>query len=107
MNETGPMLRKARLERGWSQARLGQRSGLQQPVVSAYESGAREPSVSALRRLARAMGMDVALVAAQPGAGPDPSVMARQLEDVLSLAEAMHLRPHESPLRFPPLARLA
>jgi len=74
-------------------------------VISAYESGAREPSAAALRRLGRAMGMDLALVAAWLPRSPDPSVMARQLEDVLSLAEAMHLRRPERPLRYPLLAR--
>lgn len=98
------MLRSARLQRGWSQSRLGRSSGVPQSVVSAYESGAREPSVAALRRLARTLGMDLAMVPAlQPG--PDPRAMARQLEDVLSLAEAMHLQPPERPLGFPVLAR--
>jgi transcriptional regulator with XRE-family HTH domain len=100
------MLREARLQRGFSQSRLARESGVPQSVVSAYESGSREPSVSALRRLARALAMDVALVPAGRVA-PDPQAMARQLEDVLGLAEAMHLRPRARPLRFPALARSA
>lgn len=51
------------------------------------------------------MGLDVALVS-RVGRGPDPQVMARQLEDVLGLADAMHLRPPETPLRYPVLTEL-
>ncbi|HEX5267182.1 MAG TPA: helix-turn-helix transcriptional regulator [Acidimicrobiales bacterium] len=104
MNDTGRMLREARLKRGWSQARLGRSAGLAQSVISAYESGAREPSVAAMRRLARAMDLDLALVPRlQPG--PDPRTSARQLEDVLELAETMHLAPPKAPLRYPVLGR--
>ncbi len=98
------MLREARRRRRWSQSQLGHSSGIPQPVISAYEAGAREPSVTALRRLARAMDLEVVLVPAPAPAGPDPSVMARQLEDVLSLAEAMHLHRKARPLRYPVLA---
>ena len=96
------MLRDTRLKRGWSQARLGLGAGIPQSVISAYESGTREPSVAALRKLAVAMGMDLALVR-RPG--PDPRVSARRLEEVLDLAEAMHLRPRRTALRYPILGR--
>ncbi|MGH9091119.1 MAG: helix-turn-helix domain-containing protein [Acidimicrobiales bacterium] len=104
MSETGELLRRVRLGLGWTQARLGRASGVPQSVVSAYESGAREPSVAALRRLARSAGFDVVLVPA-PQPAPDPRAAARQLEDVLSLAEAMRLPPMEGSLRFPVLVR--
>ncbi|HEX5265305.1 MAG TPA: helix-turn-helix transcriptional regulator [Acidimicrobiales bacterium] len=104
MNETGRMLRDARLKRGWSQARLGRSTGLAQSVISAYESGAREPSVSAMRKLARAMGMDLALVP-RLYPGPDPRTSAHQLEQVLELAEAMRLAPRRAHLRYPVLGR--
>lgn len=100
MSETGELLRRTRTALGWSQARLGRAGGVPQSVVSAYESGAREPSAASLRRLALVMGLDLALVSA-PQAGPDPRVAARQLEDVLALAEAMHLPPRLEPLAFP------
>jgi len=98
------MLRRARQARGWSQATLARSSGVPQSVVSAYESGAREPTVASLRRLTRAMDLDLVMVPAVRS-GPDPEAAARQLEDVLSLAEAMHLRPPAGPLETPILAR--
>jgi uncharacterized protein len=105
VTDTGTMLREARTRRGWSQSQLARRSGVAQSVISAYESGAREPSVAALRRLGRAMDLDLAFVAARAPQGPDPSVMARQLEDVLGLVDAMHLEPRaRPPLRFPVLS---
>lgn len=101
------MLREARQRTGWSQSRLGRRSGIPQSVISAYESGAREPSVTALRRLAHALQLEVVLVPRPAPHLPDAAVMARQLEDVLSLTEAMHLHPRTRPLRYPVLARRA
>ena len=104
VSETGRMLRDARVKRGWTQGRLGRSAGLPQSVISAYESGAREPSFSAMRRLVRAMGMDLTLIP-RPWSGPDPSVSARRLEEVLELSEGMHLHPRKTALRYPILAR--
>lgn len=104
MSATGALLRRARASRGWSQARLGRASGVPQSVVSAYESGSREPSAASLRRLVRALDMELVAVPA-PRVGPDPHTAARQLEDVIGLAEAMHLPPPSGPLAFPALAR--
>lgn len=71
-------------------------------MVSAYESGAREPSAASLRRLVRALGMELVAVPALQ-VGPDPHAAARQLEDVIGLAEALHLPPPPGPLAFPTL----
>lgn len=105
MGDTGPMLREARRRRGWSQSQLARRSGVSQSVISAYESGSREPSVAALRRIGRAMDLELVFVSARAPRGPDPSVMAKQLEDVLGLVDAMQLPPRaRSPLRYPVLS---
>lgn len=59
-----------------SQVELGRRAGVTQSVVSAYESGARQPSVPVLERLVRAAGseLDVRLrdviTSASKGSGP-------------------------------------
>ena len=42
---SGSLLREARRKAGLSQVELGRRAGVTQSVVSAYESGARQPSV--------------------------------------------------------------
>lgn len=61
--------------------------------------------MAALRRLGRAMDLDLAFVAARAPHPPDPMVMAKQLEDVLGLVDAMQLRPRtRPPLRYPVLA---
>lgn len=60
---SGQLIREARLRAGMSQVELGRRAGVTQSVVSAYESGARQPSMPMLERLVRAAGseLDVSL----------------------------------------------
>lgn len=47
-----------RLASGLSQKQLGERIGTSQPVISMYESGEREPMLSAIEALAVALGVD-------------------------------------------------
>jgi hypothetical protein len=53
---TGKLLRQARLGARLSQTEVARRAHVAQSVISAYESGRREPSVSTLERLVRATG---------------------------------------------------
>ncbi|MBK5222220.1 MAG: helix-turn-helix domain-containing protein [Acidimicrobiia bacterium] len=53
------MLRAARLRSSLSQADLARRAGVAQSVISAYESGRREPSLLTLARLVEATGHDL------------------------------------------------
>ncbi len=55
-NSTGKLLRRARLSARLSQTEVARRALVAQSVISAYESGRREPSVSMLERLVRATG---------------------------------------------------
>lgn len=55
----GALIREARRRAGLSQVELGRRAGVTQSVVSAYESGARQPSLPTLERLVRAAGSDL------------------------------------------------
>lgn len=55
----GRLLREARLRAGFSQVELARRAGVTQSVVSAYESGARQPSLPMLDRLVRATGYEL------------------------------------------------
>jgi predicted nucleotidyltransferase len=51
-----------------SQAELARRAGVAQPVISAYETGRREPGLSMLDKLVRASGYDLLVeVVARPG----------------------------------------
>lgn len=52
----GALLREARTNAGLSQVELARRAGVTQSVVSAYESGRRQPSLPTLTRLIEATG---------------------------------------------------
>lgn len=57
----GALLREARQRAGLSQVELGRRAGVAQSVVSAYESGARQPSLPTLARLVESTGLELAV----------------------------------------------
>ncbi|MPZ88055.1 MAG: helix-turn-helix domain-containing protein [Nitriliruptorales bacterium] len=62
------MVREARRRAGLSQVELARRAGVTQSVVSAYESGARQPSLPTLRKLVAAAGVELDVrVRAAPG----------------------------------------
>jgi predicted nucleotidyltransferase/DNA-binding XRE family transcriptional regulator len=50
------LLKRARVSADLSQTEVARRAGVAQSVISAYESGRREPSVPTLERLVRATG---------------------------------------------------
>ena len=52
----GKLLKRARVSAHLSQTEVARRAGVAQSVVSAYESGRREPSISTFERLVRATG---------------------------------------------------
>lgn len=57
----GEVLREARKRARLSQTDVARRSGVAQSVISAYESGRREPGVGTLARLVRATGHELEL----------------------------------------------
>lgn len=62
------LLRDARGRAQLSQSELARRAGVAQSVISAYESGRREPSLATLTRLVAATGHELAIeVVATPG----------------------------------------
>jgi uncharacterized protein len=64
----GALLRDARTRAGLSQTELARLAGVAQSVVSAYESGRRQPSLSTLARLVAATGseLEITLVPSIP-----------------------------------------
>jgi predicted nucleotidyltransferase/DNA-binding XRE family transcriptional regulator len=52
----GSVVKGARQRAGLSQSELARRAGVAQPVISAYESGRREPSLTMLTKLVEASG---------------------------------------------------
>jgi transcriptional regulator with XRE-family HTH domain len=55
-------VRQARLERGWNQRRLAVRASLHESIVSAIENRRMIPYPSQARKIARALGVEVASV---------------------------------------------
>jgi hypothetical protein len=55
-NSAASVLRDARQRAGLSQSELARRARVTQPVISAYESGRREPSMTMLTKLVEASG---------------------------------------------------
>lgn len=73
-------------------------------MLSAYEHGRRQPSVSALARIARAAGLELKISPLTDADALERS--GRVLLDVLKLADRMPSRPRGE-LTYPPLIGLA
>jgi len=92
MDTAAVLLRDARLRAGLSQAELGRRARVTQSVVSAYESGARQPSIPTLARLVAATGLELEMRVSEPAAIRPASgalgqrVQARRVELLAVLA---------------------
>ena len=65
---SGGLIRESRRRSGLSQAELARRAQVSQPVISAYESGRREPGLSMLTKLVEASGHQLRVdLVADPG----------------------------------------
>ena len=94
----GAVLRRARHQAGLTQREAAARAGVQQSVVSAYESGAREPSLATLASLVEACGVGLELhladlPAGAPGhRGPVGRRLSRRRAAVLAVADRHGMR---------------
>ena len=61
----GELARRTRLEKGLSQERLGELSGLHRNYIGAIERAERTPSIVQAERLARALGTTLAEMLAE------------------------------------------
>ena len=90
----GALLRQARRRAGLSQVALAARAGVTQSVISAYESGHRQPSLPTLAALVEAAGYElVAEVRRQPRrldrlSGPIGQRVRRRRHDIVAAAAA-------------------
>jgi len=88
------LLRQARQRAGLSQVELAARAGVTQSVISAYESGHRQPSVPTLAALIEATGFELAMaVRRQPRrlkmlSGPVGRRVRRRRRDLVAAAAA-------------------
>lgn len=69
-------LKRTRIQNGYSQRDLAERSGITQTAISNYENGAFSPSLENLNILLAAMGKTLAIV---PLPGTDESLVQRYL----------------------------
>lgn len=53
----GDVIRRLRIERGWTQAELAERLGIEPATVSGYERGTRTPDAKMLKKIAEAFGV--------------------------------------------------
>lgn len=83
MTPAAELLRSARETSGLTQRELGERAGVTQSVVSAYESGRREPSLSTLSKLVGATGLRL-----------ETRVIPADREDGADLRRLVHSRRH-------------
>lgn len=89
------LLKEARTRAGLSQVELARRAGVTQSVISAYESGKRQPALPTLVDLVRASGMDL-IVQVEPvpaHSGPLGGPLGRRVEEhreALKAAAAEH-----------------
>jgi transcriptional regulator with XRE-family HTH domain len=101
------LIKAVRRRQGLTQADLARRAGTSQPVISAYEHGRRDPTYDTLRRLVEAGGELLRIDAVPPRSDLAPPADAqehsRRLLDVLSLADAIPVRPRSPVLRAPRL----
>ena len=90
----GRVLKEARRRAGLSLRELAERAGTSHSTLSAYERGAKTPSVTTLERILRAAGfaLDLALVPRRD--------TGRELERALELARHFPAR-HAPSLDFP------
>jgi transcriptional regulator with XRE-family HTH domain len=95
----GAVILEARRRAGLSQAELGRRARVTQSVVSAYESGARQPSLPMLTRLVEAAGLRLSLRVQRPVSPPRPlSGGSRSRQDLGSRIPRVSALP---PARWP------
>ena len=90
----GALLRQARVAAGLSQAELAARAGVTQSVISAYESGHRQPALRTLAALIEAADYELVIdVRQQPRrlsrlSGPVGQRVRRRRQDLIAAAAA-------------------
>jgi transcriptional regulator with XRE-family HTH domain len=83
--EHGALVRLTREKRGWSRSELSRRAGVDRGMLIRIEDGSLEGSVSTLRKLAKALDMDLNLLKEDDGLGAE--VCADQSDDPLTVPD--------------------
>lgn len=69
----GENIRSLRVSRGLTQAQLGDAVGVSDKAVSTWESGKREPRISAVEKLAEFFGVTASALLCSEKCGTEPS----------------------------------
>ena len=94
MGLAGSLLREARRRAGVTQAELARMAGVTQSVISAYESGRRQPALPTLAALVQASGLELAVTLRRPPerlrglSGPIGRLVRQRRREVVSAARA-------------------
>jgi transcriptional regulator with XRE-family HTH domain len=73
LSETGQRLRDARAQAGLNLHQLARLCGISAPALSLIETGKRDPRLTTLSRIAKALRLPLAEVLAPPAVSNDPS----------------------------------
>jgi predicted nucleotidyltransferase/DNA-binding XRE family transcriptional regulator len=90
----GALLHQARQRAGLTQAELAEKAGVTQSVISAYESGQRQPSLPVLAALVGATGFELSTAVRRPPrrlrnlSGPIGQRVRRRRHELVAAAEA-------------------
>ncbi|MGZ5313988.1 MAG: helix-turn-helix domain-containing protein [Solirubrobacterales bacterium] len=100
-------IREARHRAKLTQSELARRARTSQAAVSAYESGAKRPSVATLDRLLKQTGYELRVTRRETGGVSSAELKRRGkiLAEVLAFAETLPAR-RRGPLRYPRLETL-
>ncbi len=78
----GKLIRATRKKRGMSQAELAEKIGVQRPVISKYENGLIEPSLSQLRKIAAALRVGIEVLQGIDVIDVDKQIKALENNDI-------------------------
>lgn len=62
LKKLGKNVRAIRLERGWTQEKLAEAAGIHPVYISYIEQGTRNPSITKILQIARALGCEAAQI---------------------------------------------
>lgn len=99
MDGIGERLKEERLRNGWSQKDLARESGTNVDTISGIETGQHEPRPSTLRKLAKALDIEVRELFEEPvplAEAPREAGLPAKEESIFDLAHDAVLRQHRA-----------
>lgn len=82
----GAHVRNLRQQRGWTQEALGERAGLSYKFIGEIERGIGNPTIDSIDQIARAFGIDIALLLHRET--PEPMYTPLSSDDFAVMREA-------------------